>query len=239
MIRRLVLLGGLCLCATAFADTASTYVRPAPDALVLLVFEQPQDDLLARGSAALQRQLPAQLAKAGYRTAVLGDDDFRALEAKVAGSAAESALGRLQNSTEATRWRTLPVLARIAKDNSQCDMVIRARLVWRDTTFDTLAAEWDGQRRGVALEGIGDVKNPRTGANGHIVRAWMTGSTKAVSVELVAFDGSGRPSFTTFGGALVPWVWNMATDKARLRDDAFANEGDVADGVRIALEPMR
>lgn len=239
MIRRLVLLGLLSLCATAFAGTASTDVRPAPGALILLVFEEPQDDLLARGGAALQRQVQAQLAKAGYRTAVLGDDDFRALEAKVAGSASERMLGRLQNSTEATRLRTLPVLARIAKDNSQCDLVLRARLVWRDTTFDTLAAEWDGQRRGVALEGIADVKDPRTGANGHIVRAWMEGSTKAVSVELVAFDGAGQPAFTTFGGALVPWVWNMATRKARLRDDAFQDEGNIADGVRIALEPMR
>lgn len=238
MIRRRVLLGLLSLWTTAFAGTASTYVRPATGALVLLVFEEPQDNLLARGSAALQRQVQAQLADAGYRTAVLGDDDFRALEAKVAGSAAESTLGRLQNSTDATRLRTLPVLARIAKDNSQCDLVLRARLVWRDTTFDTLAAEWDGQRRGVALEGIADVKT-RSGANAHIVRAWMNGSTKAVSVELVAFDGTGQPAFTTFGGALVPWVWNMATRKARLRDDAFQNEGDIADGARIALEPMR
>jgi hypothetical protein len=238
LIRRLVLLGLLSLCASAFAGTASTYARPAPDALVLLVFDEPQDDLLARGSAALQRQVQAQLVKAGYRTAVLGEDDFRALEAKVAGSAAEGVLGRLHNSTEATRLRTLPVLARIAKDNSQCDLVLRARLVWRDTIFDTLAVEWDGQRRGVVLEGIADVKTP-SGANAHIRRAWMEGSTQAVSVELEAFDGTGAPAFSTFCGALVPWVWNMATKKARVRDDAFQGDGAIADGVRIALEPMR
>lgn len=238
MIRRLVLLGALALGAPAFGGTASTFVRPAPNALILLVFEEPQDALLARGSAALQQQLESQLAKAGFRVAVLDDADFKALEAKVSGSAAEAALGRIQNSTEATRWRTYPVLARIAKDNSQCDMVVRARLVWRDASFDALVVDWDSQRRGVALEGADDVKN-RSGGNAHIGRAWMEGGTKAVSVELDAFDGTGNPAFTTFGGALVPWVWNMATRKARLRDDAFQGAGDIGDGVRLALEPLR
>jgi len=54
-----------------------------------------------------------------------------------------------------------------------------------------------------------------------------------------AIASDGAPAFRTFGGAALPMHGDMDEAKQTLRKDLFANDAEIADGVRIALAPLR
>ncbi len=233
-----LVLGASTAHAASDDDISRSFQRPPRDATILLLVEKADSAPLDRAGAMLEKQLQSQLAEAGYRTAVIDIADYQALEASEAAALGEHPRGKLIPASERAQASALSKLARIAKTESHCDMLIRARIVMRKATLDAQYAEWDGRRRGLLFDGARDLEvdtNSRT----RVVSVRMTGTTAGLSVELVAFDGSGVRDFVTHGAVVIPLVWNLKTRASSVRTDLFQTDEDVADGLKIALAPMR
>jgi hypothetical protein len=212
---------------------ASTFARPAPGALILLLVDKAQAAPLDRAGTMLEAQLKRQLAAAGYRTATIDEADYQAVEDSEAAALGEHPKGRLIPASGLAKARALSRLAQIAKAESHCDMLIRARIILRKARLDAQYAEWDGRRRGILFEGIPDLGRSR------VISAGLAGTTNALSVELVGVDGSGTRDFITHGGVVVPLIWNLERKSSSVRTDLFQDDTDVADGLQVALAPMR
>lgn len=232
----LALAGGAAHGASDVPDdvVAPTFARPAPGALILLLVEKADSAPLDRAGTMLEAQLKRQLAAAGYRTAIIDAADYQAVEDSEAAALGEHPTGKLIPASASAKARALARLAQIAHTESHCDMLIRARIVMRKAHLDTQYAEWDGRRRGILFEGVPDL-----GPRRKLVGAGLTGSTTALSVELVGIDGSGARDFVTHGGVVVPLIWNLERHSSSVRTDLFQDDTDVADGLQVALAPMR
>ncbi len=231
----------LLLCLALVATTAraasddevsASFHRPARDATILLLVDKASAAPLDRAGAMLEKQLQKQLAVAGYRTALVDVADYQALEASEAAALGEQPQGRLIPASDQAKSRALAKLAQIARTESHCEMLIRARIVLRKARLDQQYAEWDGRRRGLLFEGV------PVHANSHVVGAGMSGTTNALSVELVGIDGSGTRDFVTHGGVVMPLIWNLERHSSSVRTDLFKDDTDVADGLEVALAPM-
>lgn len=232
----LLLLAAAAVRAEAVAaddDIASTFARPAPGALVLLLVEKAESAPLDRAGTMLEAQLKRQLAAAGYRTATVDAADYQAVEDSEAAALGEHPKGKLIPASGVAKAHALARLAQIARTESHCDMLIRARIVLRKARLDAQYAEWDGRRRGVLFEGVPDLGRRR------VISAGLSGTTNALSVELVAFDGNGARDFITHGGVVLPLIWNLERKSSSVRTDLFQDDTDVADGLQVALAPMR
>lgn len=219
-------------------DVAATFQPPPRDATILLLVEKADSSPLDRAGAMLEKQLQKQLADDGYRTAVLDIADYQALEAAEAAALGEHPHGKFIPASSAAKANALSKLARIAKSESHCDMLIRARIVERKAALGGQYAEWDGRRRGLIFEGANDL-DVANGGHSRVVSVNVKGSTTVLSVELVAFDGTGARDFVTHGAVVVPLVWNLKLKSTSVRTDLFQTDEDVADGLQIALAPMR
>lgn len=236
LVTLLLLLAAAAVRAEAVAaddDIASTFARPAPGALVLLLVEKAESAPLDRAGTMLEAQLKRQLAAAGYRTATVDAADYQAVEDSEAAALGEHPKGKLIPASGVAKAHALARLAQIARTESHCDMLIRARIVLRKARLDAQYAEWDGRRRGVLFEGVPDLGRRR------VISAGLSGTTNALSVELVAFDGSGARDFITHGGVVLPLIWNLERKSSSVRTDLFQDDTDVADGLQVALAPMR
>ncbi len=216
---------------------AVTFRRPPPGALILLLQEKSTEPHVVPGDTMLLAQLKSQLTSAGYRTAVLDYSDYELLEADEAVASGErDDNGKLVVGLLA-RQRALARLAKIAAESSQCDLVIRGRFVYRRAPIiDSVFAQWDGGRHGIKFEDANVIEDPE---GRHVVFERMSGMVTALSVELVAYDASGKLAFTTHGAVIVPYVTNVNKASTRWLDNMFSTDSDVADGLRIALAPLR
>ena len=212
--------------------------HPAEGALVLLLLEKSTEPHLVPGDKLMLAQLKSQLVIAGYRTAVLDYADYQLLEAdEAAGGGERDPDGRLVVGLLA-RQRALAKLARIAAESSHCALVIRTRFVMRPApVVDNFFAQWDGARRALKLTDTAPRANPD--GPGRTVVGALRGLGSGLSIELMAYDGDGALAFTTHGAVAVPYVTRLGEGRVEWRDDLFSGDGDVADGMRIALAPMR
>jgi len=216
---------------------AVTFRRPPPGALILLLQEKSTEPHVVPGDPMLLAQLKSQLNSAGYRTAVLDYSDYELLEVDEAvGSGERADNGKLIVGLLA-RQRALARLSKIAAESSHCDLVIRGRFVFRQAPIiDSMFVQWDGGRHGIKFEDATVIEDPE---GRHVVFGGMSGKATALSVELVAYDATGNLAFTTHGAVIVPYVTNVNKASTRWLDNMFSTDSDVADGMHIALAPLR
>jgi len=204
---------------------AKNFVVPPPGALVVLL-PAPKAPDLAAGEMMMTAQLHRQLRALGYRTALLDT----ANHAKVWAQEIEAVGGLFDPGTGAPRpgahARALSSLARRICAEASCALVMQQRMVLREARLGGTKAEWDGQRRRVPVVGAG------------MDNYSFSGQTGALSVELVVFTKDGEPAFRSYGGASLPYRLNAGKEGNEIRPDLFDNDEEIADGVRIALQPL-
>jgi hypothetical protein len=224
--------------AVALAACASTEPSPAADnrvprsfappsrgSLVVLLPAPKADDLQA-GQTLMTQQLHRQLVAAGYRVALLdagNHDVVWGQEVAEVGGIYDPGSGALRSAAYA---KALSSLARRLCDELKCALVIQQRLAVRDTKLSGSSAAWDGQRRRVPVVGTyGDTLS-------------FSGTGVGLSIELTALSADGSPAFHTFGGASLPYRADASHAQHALRADLFADDREIADGVRLALNPL-
>lgn len=238
--RRHTLFAGLCLCLPLMligcasvppkpaADNRVTpgFVPPPAGALVLLLPPEKNFTDLAPGQDMLTEQLHRQLTAAGYRTALLekaNHEEVWKQEVEAVGGIFDPATGARRGEAYG---KAMSSLARRVCGQVKCTLVVQHQLVLRRTELKGRYAEWDGQRREIPLTRItADVR--------------FSGSARSLSVMLNVIAANGGSAFRTFGGVTLPMQMDVDEAKQKIRTDLFANDAEIADGVRIALAPLR
>jgi hypothetical protein len=218
-------------CATPAPKPAADSVRgknfaaPPAGALIVLL-PPPQTKEIEAGENFMAAQLGAQLQAAGYRVATLtrlNFNDIWSQEVAAVGGVFDQATGAPKAEAYAL---ALSNLARRVCDEAKCAMVVQQRLVPRTAKMDGSVADWDGQSRPIPVK------------NAHSREFRFTGTTTALSVELLAVMANGGMGFRTYGGASLPFQTDVQESVNELRPNLFRNDQEVADGVRIALQPL-
>lgn len=204
----------------------AAYARPAPGALVILLPPKASLEEVRDGEQFLLQQLHRQLSAAGYRVKALDAANHSVIwnqEVLAAGGIYDAATGALRTGAYA---RALSGLAqRIATDTGAA-LVISHSLVLRKAQFSGAMAQWDGQSK----------VQPTSRSAGENYR--FDGTTPAISVELLGIAGNGAIAFKTYGGVALPYRADTWAGTSAVRKDLFANDGETAEGVRIALQPL-
>ncbi|MFT4174255.1 MAG: hypothetical protein QM639_16950 [Rhodocyclaceae bacterium] len=209
------------------ADNAieAGFTRPPPGALIVLL-PPPRTETFEKGEAMMGKQVDAQLKALGYRVMTLERADYEqhwSRETAAVGGIFDSASGAIRPQAYAT---ALSALARHVCAEQQCELLIRQRLVVRSAQLGGSRASWDGTYQRI----------PVSSSNG--MGYSFRGSATALSVELTAVTGQGGFAFRHFGGAALPYEANIRDRKHEFRLDLFEADTEVAEGVRIALEPL-
>lgn len=238
--RRRTLFAGLFLCLPFLlagcasvppkpaADNRVTpgFVPPKPGALVMLLPPEKSFTDLVPGQAMMTEQLHRQLVAAGYRTALLEKANHDAIwrqEVEAVGGVFDPATGARRNEAY---FKAMANLARRVCAEAKCALLVQHQLMLREAKLHGLYAEWDGQRREI----------PVTQSTRELR---FKGGSRALSVGVNAIMADGTPAFRTFGGAALPMQVDVDEAKQTMRKDLFANDAEIADGVRIALAPLR
>jgi hypothetical protein len=222
----------------ALAGCAGNSIKPAPDnamatdfapppkgALIVLL-PVPQTEFFEEGERMMSNQVDAQLKAAGYRTAALTQADYDrrwAQEATAVGGVFDSTSGTVRPQAFVT---ALSSLAQHACAEQTCDLVIRPRMVARHAELGGSRATWDGVRKLIPLRNAGRLDYS------------FSGTASAISVELTVLTGQGAFAFRHYGGITLPHEADVWDQKSKFRTDLFDNDKDVAEGVRVALEPL-
>jgi hypothetical protein len=218
-------------CATpapkAAADNVlgKNFTAPPVGALIVLL-PPPQTKEVEAGESFMTAQLGAQLQAAGYRVATLtrpNYSDIWSQEVAAVGGVFDQTTGASKAEVYAL---ALSNLARRVCDEAKCAMVIQQRLIPRTAKLDGSVADWDGQSRSILVK------------NAHSREFRFSGTTKALSIELLAVMANGGMGFRTYGGASLLYQTDVQESVNVLRPNLFSNDREVADGVRIALQPL-
>ncbi|MGC3965786.1 MAG: hypothetical protein QM803_21360 [Rhodocyclaceae bacterium] len=206
-------------------DIAPTFTAPAKGALILLL-PPPQTQGMEKGENMMGAQLDAQIRSAGYRAETLPRAEYDrawSQETAAVGGIFDGNTGALRPEAFTTAMASL---AKKLCEEKKCALMIRQRLVARNATLMGYWAEWDGARQMIRL----------SNESGMDYR--FSGSTAALSVELLALTGRGGFAFRQIGGATLPFATNVVEKKSELRRDLFDSDAEIAGGVRIALAPL-
>ncbi|SHG48830.1 hypothetical protein [Massilia sp. CF038] len=205
---------------------APAFSAPAAAALIILLPAQSGGSQYDAANGFVIGQLQAQLVAAGYRVKGLDAANYDLLwqqEAQAAGGLYDPLTGDLR--TEAY-FRAMSALAQRIAAATGAALVIKPALVLRDARLLGTTAQWDGQRKMPKAKNLFN----------DTVR--YDGITTAISVEFIAMSGEGELAFKTFGGVTLPHRGDMWDGKQEVRDDLFANDKEIAEGVSIALRPL-
>jgi len=200
------------------------YRRPEPGAYLLMLPPKGETEDLQPGNEILKKELHRQLQAAGYKLAMLEQNNYNALwseEIAAVGGIYDPATGALR---EAQFAQALSSLVRRVSSETKAVLVLRPRLVLRSAQLSGASANWDGQQRRVPVVG------GEGGSN--------SGNTLGLSVELIAFAANGEPAWRTYGGASLPYRVNLYTEKNEVRTDLFDNENELAQAVALTLAPI-
>jgi hypothetical protein len=219
-------------CASAPPQPASTNAiaptfAPPPSGSLVVILPAPRVETLEKGSALAEAQLDAQLTAAGYRVAVLGEHDYQELwseHASAAGGVFDSVSGTARPQAYSA---ALSSLARTICDQRKCDLVIHQRLVPRVAKLDGSEAEWDSVRRPIHLTHTSLDTDYR-----------MSGTTAALSLELLALARDGSFAFRRTVGVTLLFETNVKETRNDRRADLFPDHVEVANAVTVALEPL-
>jgi hypothetical protein len=231
-MRVLVLLFALVVCP-ALAQvsgqssvTGSGFKPPAPGSLILLLPPSTEAPELDAGIATLLQALHSELAAAGFRTALLDKANYETIwaqEVEAVGGIYDSRTGSLKPVERALAIAALT--KRLAQETS-ASLVITPRLVLRKAELSGTKASWDGRL----------VLVPTRGAFGG--SSSSTGTTTAVSVQLLALARDGTLAFNTFGGVTLPYAINFVSERPELRENIFSDKNDLTKAAEIALGPL-
>lgn len=201
---------------------------PPPGSLIVLLPTPEVEDSkpLALGLAQLQAQVRSQLQAAGYRVELLGAQDHGVIWKRHV----DEAGGLFDPGTGARRpgayGRALSALAQTLCMASPCQLVLQPTLARRLARMEGTAAEWDGVQQRIRIKEAG----------GSEYR--MRGSTPAISVEVLGLTARGSLAFRGFAGVTLVYDPNVREARSELRHDLFSDEADMAEAVRIVLQPL-
>lgn len=207
------------------AYRAEGFQPPPPGAtLTLLPQQETQFDELREGAEQLYRQLKKQLTAAGYRVVVLDKDAYVRRwkqEAEAVGGVYQPGSGEFKSKEYV---EALSTLIRKSCAETRCAMLVNARLVVRPAEIDGRDVLWDGQKK--FSDGPvppGDERSDRT---------------YGISVEISGILPDGSLAFRTYGGATLPPQYDLTELRNFTRKPMTWNDGDLAAGLRIALQPL-
>lgn len=205
---------------------APAFHAPAAGALVILLPDQSGGGQYEAANGFVMKQLQLQLTAAGYKVKGLDAANYQVLwaqEVAVAGGLYDQASGAFRS---AAYGKAMSALAqRIAADTGAA-LVLKPALVLRQAHLQGKTAEWDGQRKTPKVkDNFGDEHR-------------YDGHTVAISLECLAMSGSGEFAFKTLGGVTLPYRGDAWDGKQEIRDDLFADDQEIAEGVHIALRPL-
>lgn len=206
---------------------STSYKAPQPGALiVLLPPAKAGSSELEAGNKFAQQQLYSQLTQAGYRVALLNSTNYAELHKQAVdavGGLYDSSTGALRK--EASAQATASMARKICQQ-LECSHVLIQRLVVRKAEIGAQRAEWDGQSRSIEKINTGGTLTN------------FKGTTTGLSLELTAITANGEVAFKRFGGISLPHEFDMIKSQSQVRKDLFKNDEEVADGVRIAIQPF-
>lgn len=198
---------------------------PAAGALIVLAPGAPIGAAESAGTHMALMQIDAQLRAAGYRVMALDDANFLDLwksEVEVEGAPYDPITGKPRPEVMA---RIFISLARRIGEQTHCALVLDYQLIPRNAVLSGHKAIWDGVVRDISFK-RGDERYD------------MSGTTSALSVELLGFSPSGELLLRQFGGTSLFYRINTIDRRAEIRPDLFLNDTDTAEGVRVALRPL-
>jgi hypothetical protein len=193
---------------------------------IILLPNKSPDALVNRGEGMVLNQLQRQLKQAGYKVGILDSSSYESIwaqEVAYVGGIFDQATGQLNK--EAYAQVITGLVSRVCAE-AKCTHIIKPHIASRSVSFDGSQVEWDGQIRDI----------PTSYAGGRTTR--FRGNGSAFSVELTGLDAQGNLLFKQYGGASLIHEANVADVKLSLRTELFANDLEIADGVRIALKPL-
>ena len=124
------------------------------------------------------------------------------------------------------RALAIAALAKRLTRETSAALVITPRLVLRKAELSGTKASWDGRL----------VLVPTRGTFGG--SSSSTGTTTAVSVQLLALGHDGTLAFSTFGGVTLPYAINFVSERPELRANIFSDKSDLTKAAEIALGPL-
>lgn len=123
--------------------------------------------------------------------------------------------------------QAVSTLARTVCEEAGCELLLIPKLARRLAVLEGTQAEWDGVRQPMRFKDHAPLSSYRA-----------TGTTPAISVNVLALSKTGAFAFRTYGGATLPFLTNVREAKAEPRADPFSDEQDLANAVRVALQPL-
>lgn len=212
----------------AFENLVPGHYKPPPRGATVLLLPAPAGvgTTMNKGFAQLEAQLQRQLTAAGYRVTLMPAADFQRewqprLDA--AGGRFNANTGQLNVMAD---FLALSGLAEAACAGARCQLLLRPALATRVAKVGGAVAEWDGVAQRVRFK--------HGGANDYR----LSGTAPALSVELMAILADGRLGFRGLAGVTLTHEPDMREGSMALRADLFADESEMAEAVRIALQPL-
>lgn len=202
-------------------------IPPRDSLIVLLPPVASEYKEFQKGEDMLLPELGKQLEQAGYKVAVLNRENYNTIWSGISTEVG----GLFDPVSGASRpqayGQALFLLTRHVCKETGCTMVIQPRIAVRSAELEGSTAVWDGRRT--------RIPTVHTDGREHS----FTGGARSYSVALTAFTSTGAFAFQTYGGGALINAMNVAKTRSEFRRDLFNSDRDIAEGVRIALAPLK
>ena len=207
------------------AFRAEAFQPPPPGTtLTLLPPQETQYDELRTGAELLHKQLQKQLTAAGWKVVALKRDDYLRRwkqEAEAVGGVYQPDSGEFKSKEYV---QALATLIRKSCAETQCALLVDARLVVRPAEIVGNQVLWDGQKR-YSADPTSAGANPAT-------------QTYAISVEVSGILPDGELGFRNYGGATLPPHYSVLELQNQKPAPMSWSDTDIAAGLNIALKPL-
>jgi len=224
------LIAALAACGSAVVvqspdnSQAHNFKRPEPGQTIIILPPQTANREFAPTTDPLRKKIYHALEDAGYQPLALDDANYAELwnnEVADVGGIYDAATGQFRPDAYAL---ALSHLARWIGTHQDCALILSPTLVLKTADFVGNRASWDGVIKA----------QPES----TVVGSHYGGTTRGLSVKLVAFNPQGEWQFTAYGGLMLPYETNYDKNKMTLRDNLLADPGETDDGVKAALMPL-
>ena len=212
---------------TSSLDNVITSNYQLPDKtkkIVILPLQSPYAEFDS-GKEPVVTQLYGSLIKAGYKPVVLQKENYQRIwaeETEAVGGLYDTKTGGYR---KAAFEHALSMLARRIAIDTDCSLVLAPSFAIKTVKDSGEKASWDGVSRRLMLQGSTDS------------RRW-SGTSKAISLELIAVNAAGQFQFKTYGGLVIPYVVDLYESKSVIRTDMFSRPEEITEGVNLALLPI-
>jgi len=200
------------------------FKRPEPGQTIIILPPQTANREFALTTDPLRKKIYHALEDAGYHPLALDDANYAELwhnEVADAGGIYDAATGQFRPDAYAL---ALSHLAKWIGTHQDCALILSPTLVLKTADFVGNRASWDGVIKA----------QPES----TVVGSHYGGTTRGLSVKLVALNPQGEWQFTAYGGLMLPYETNYDKNTMTLRDNLLADPEETADGVRAALMPL-